>query len=82
MVVDHSTEQYPLSLLTHTLYCWFASWLENVASLVLSVVFQLKLETLPEMPVKYCKQPSGALSTPEQENWVILIFHCLDNPVT
>ena len=82
MVVDHSTEQYPLSLLTHTLYCWLARWVEYMASLVLSVVFQLKVETLPEMPVKYCRQPSGAMSRLEQENCVILIFHCLEIPAT
>ena len=58
-----------------------ARWVEYMASLVLSVVFQLKLETLPEMPVKYCRQPSGAMSWLEQEYWVILIFHCLEIPV-
>ena len=47
--------------------------------LVLSVIVLLQEESdLPDIPVRYCRQPSGALSTLSQVYWVILILHCLE----
>ena len=42
---------------------------------VFSVVLKLKLLTLPEMPVKYWRQPSGARTGLSHSYWRILILH-------
>ena len=44
----------PASLLTHAEYCWFPKWEESVVS-------KLKVLMVPEIPVKYCRQPAGGL---------------------
>ena len=55
-------------------------WVERVEPILLSVSFQLKLETFPEIPVKYWRHPSGARAGEKHENWEILILHLRVNP--
>ena len=60
-------------------YLRLARWLEKVASFMLSSSFQLKLLTLPEMPVRNCRQPSGAVSGLSHACWVMRIFQLREN---
>ena len=46
--------------------------------LVVSVIMVEEESHLPDIPVRYWRQPSGALSTLSQVYWVILILHCLE----
>ena len=55
-----------------------ARWLEKLASFMLSSSFQLKLDTLPEIPVRNCRQPSGAVSGLSHACCVIRIFQLLE----
>ncbi len=52
--VCNSSGFLPASLLTQAEYCWFPKWDESVVS-------KLKVLMVPEIPVKYCRQPAGGL---------------------